>query len=191
MTKDDLTIFFGKDTGSSTANGFAKLVNGEPLPHSVPKDLIKTPPRIEKDDTRVWLCKLNTELGPAAIATWLVEAPWAHPVWHSYVVCLYHLRNIEGEKEPPIIHRPNATHEFCVMAFDPDKDRNIVIETGDVKGILVPFNFVGQFVEISDELAAMRVRFTISEIVSKKLNPDTDFSSQWVERYGNWMYKDR
>ena len=32
----------------------------------------------------------------AAVDAWLIEAPWAHPVWHSYLVMLIHLRPIPG-----------------------------------------------------------------------------------------------
>lgn len=44
--------------------------------------------------------------GPPAdltVASWLVRAPYAHPVWHSYMIGAVSLRDLEGAP-PAVIH---------------------------------------------------------------------------------------
>ena len=51
---------------------------------------------------------------------WIVEAGWAHPLWHSYAVILLDLTT-EIQGSPAIIYRDGMTHEVHVFALDPDK----------------------------------------------------------------------
>lgn len=128
----------------------------------------------------------------AAVDAWLVEAPWAHPVWHSYLVMLIHLRPMPGH-EPPIIYLPLATHEVHVHALEPegDRDRLLAESMGYHCRMLEQPNFVGQIVEITDDLARSRVRDVVERICAGEVSPDTDYLQQWIALFGDHMTKDR
>ena len=116
----------------------------------------------------------------ASVATWVVHAPWAHPLWHSYAIMLIHLRPIPATP-PPVINLAGATHELFVFALDPDYRPS----PDEHFKLLTPGNFAAQFVAGSDEGATTRVRADIEAITRGELNPDTDALSQWVARYGD------
>ena len=158
-------------------------------------DEVTTPPTIKGDHGRAWLADMarilkEQQVNPAEDATvcsWLVEAPDAHPFWHSYWVFCIHLR-------PLIIPRPvtfyllGATHELGVWALDPKFSRQQFLQDG-VPHMLTPGNFAGQFMEPNDAEAFKRVEKSVHEICAGELSPDTDFLRQWVKRYGAHMVK--
>ena len=114
----------------------------------------------------------------ASLVTWVVKAPWAHPVWHSYSINLIHLRPLL-DFPPPTIHLSGATHEVIVFALDPAWKLNLQ----ECAPYLLPANFVGQFVEPDDAFAARRVEQCVIDIVNGKLSPDTDFMQHWIARF--------
>lgn len=120
----------------------------------------------------------------AGVCGWLVHAPWAHPIWHSYVIECIHLRPIAG-LGPPRIYLPGATHEIYVAAIDPAWPASVKKRPK----ILHPLNFCGQFIVADDGVAADRIECTVREIISGALNPDTDAIAQWVDRFGDRMLK--
>ncbi|RPH72758.1 MAG: hypothetical protein EHM78_02310 [Myxococcaceae bacterium] len=123
---------------------------------------------------------------PASVALWLIECPWAHPIWHSYVLSLVHLRPAPDE-QPIRFYIPGATHEFMIFALNPSKRRNEIF--GGRVNRLDPGNFGAQMVCASDEEAAARIRDTVREIIRGDLSPDTDFTHQWVQRFGDSMMR--
>ncbi|WP_065755248.1 hypothetical protein [Bradyrhizobium paxllaeri] len=126
----------------------------------------------------------------ACLGMWVIEAPWAHPIWHSYLITLVHLRPMPN-KPPPIMHLAEATHEFLLYATDPDADREAIIrgQLLPFEAMLTPVNFGAQLVEVSDDLAMARIVKAIQEICDGRLSPDTDHQRQWVDRFGNNMIK--
>lgn len=130
------------------------------------------------------------ERDDASVSMWIVEAPWAHPVWHSYAIFCVHLRPMHDNRKASI-YKDGATHEILVYAMAPDCDREEVISKGSPMGscLLHPVNYGGQFIEITDDLARARVWNTVDEIVNGLLSPDTDFLQQWVRRFGGDMLK--
>jgi hypothetical protein len=126
----------------------------------------------------------------AALDFWLVEAPWANPIWHSYVIGLQHLRPVV-EGEPIVVKRPGATHEFFVAALDPGAPREPFVRGEASPAVLRPLNFVAQLVEESDEAARERVRGAVMKICAGTLSPDVDFQSQWVAMFGGYMLQGR
>lgn len=115
---------------------------------------------------------------------WIVQAPYAHPVWHSYWVACVTLRDVEG-LPPAVIHRPGATHEIIVYALNPEKPTTI----DEPVHFLTPSNFVGQFTAWSDEAAREIIGRVVRDIIDGILNPDTDFRSIWIARFGDWRVK--
>ena len=155
-------------------------------------------PPPDRDGTvgRAWNCDivaLRQRLNVAAyddatLAIWCVEAPWAHPLWHSYRVALVHLRPMRGGRETKF-YRDGATHEFWVEALNPEKPRLPAIRGEESGKVLVPLNFAAQLVEPSDEAARTRIEAAIDLMIAGELNPDTDARRQWEALFGDAMIK--
>lgn len=122
----------------------------------------------------------------ATIGCWIVEAPWAHPAWHSYLLFAFHLRAVPNR---PAAKKfiPLATHEFFLFALHPDAPRAECILGRDnpVAHRMTPPNFAAQYVEIDDDLARGRMVAAMQEICDGKLSPDVDASADWVARFGD------
>lgn len=189
--KPDVTLVMNTNQSSIRA-----LAPG--MPSVKINDPIADVPIVQGPHGRAWLC--NTAEGrrimncpperDASLDHWVVEAPWAHPAWHSYSILLMHLRDIPGFEGGTKYYIRDATHEMHVYALDADKDRLELIRTAIPKGHwLQPTNFAAQFIEITDALARERVRNTVQMICDGKLSPDVDFQQQWVQLYNNSMIK--
>jgi hypothetical protein len=121
--------------------------------------------------------------GPPAELTpcgWIVEAAWAHPVWHSYAVTCIALRKHPQWKEAAI-HLPDATHSVIVIALNPDHKRPL----NDAVYFLIPVNFCGQWIAESDEAAVQKIEETVRLIIEGQLSPDTDFRRQWIALFSS------
>lgn len=123
----------------------------------------------------------------AALDVWLVEAPWAHPIWHSYLVTLVHLRPMEGMSEVKF-YVPGATHEMWVEALDPSYPREPDLKTAKYH-VLTPMNFAAQFVAEDDEMARKRIHRIVLSIVHGMLSPDTDHMRDWITLFGDSMVR--
>jgi hypothetical protein len=161
------------------------------------KDPIAAAPDISGSCGRAWKCDLaegRRRMGvrdedDAALVHWVIEAPWAHPCWHSYSLVMVHLRPMADGRETKF-YLPCASHELWLYALDPDADRGELLATAIVGSCwLRPGNFAGQFVELGDADALARVERTVREICDGSLSPDTDFQREWVKRFGDNMIK--
>jgi hypothetical protein len=127
----------------------------------------------------------------AMIAWWLIEAPWAHPIWHSYALTLMHLRQVCPDMKR-IFHLDGATHELCLHALKPEGNREMLFSIGFGEGSCIPMyppNFAAQIIEESDQEAVQRIEDTVHDICDGKLSPDTDFRRDWVARFGDNMVR--
>lgn len=148
-----------------------------------------TAPRLSLTPTRIglhgraWLMDLAAmrahygKVG-AEVRGWIVEAAWAHPMWHSYMVMAVHLRQAEGFP-PAVIHLPGATHEVMVYALDPQHTATV----DRTPRFLLPANFHGQWIAASDDEAGAKVDACVDEILDGTLSPDTDFRRDWIARF--------
>lgn len=158
---------------------------------------VQTPPTLSDVHGKAWRIDLDvvrTQQGltledDCALDCWIVEAPWAHLLWHSYAIILVHLR-LTPDNRPTEFYLDGATHEMWVEALDPRHPREPAIK-GDPKSIarLTPLNFAAQFIEISDELARERIERDVKDIIAGKLSPDTDHMLAWIARYNDRMLK--
>jgi hypothetical protein len=180
------------DTGA----GGLRTVTGEFGPAKI-TDNVTLPPAIIGPYGRAWFCDNGAgrkQMGirddsDATLAHWVVEAPYAHPVWHSYSIVLLHLRPMFDDR-PTIFYVDGATHEMWVYALNPGVDREPLIKTGIVDGSwLFPGNFGAQFIEIADELAALRIKQAVQSICDGQLSPDTDHQRAWQALFGSNMIK--
>jgi hypothetical protein len=127
------------------------------------------------------------EIHPAAAgvfnAAWIINAPWAHPVWHQYAMLLYDLTTPHPDG-PSIIHLPGATHEFLLYALDP---AHPVAKDAPIHKITIrrlhPANYGYQFKADSNDAALERVQAIVDAIVAERLSPDTDFRQQWNQLF--------
>jgi hypothetical protein len=124
----------------------------------------------------------------AAVASWIVQAPWAHPVWHSYWIHIIHLRPIDrGEGPvPTTFYLPGASHELWLHALNPDLPLEQMIAEGMVS-FLTPMNFAAQLILADDAAAEELARTTVQDVLAGRLNPDTDAVEQWFTRFGDNM----
>lgn len=158
-----------------------------------PPDDIPSAPTVTGTHGRAWLIdlelfrRIGTQAADAGVAQWVVEAPAAHPFWHSYFVSLVHLRPIPGTPDP-LIYDPRATHELVIMAMDPDHPRHAQMIGGGWRW-LEPANFAAQLIEPSDVTADAQVRAAVEAIVAGTLNPDTDALAQWRALFGSNMIR--
>lgn len=184
------TVIIG--TGASVMRAL-----GGDIRHDI-KHPVLAPPAIEGPHGRAWMCDIHAQrrvLDVAAendgtVAHWIVEAPWAHPLWHSYSIMLVHLRPMpRGNKT--LIYLAGATHEMWVMAIDPNADRNEIMRRSVAGEWLTPKNFAAQFIADSDDGAQDRIAAAAHAICEGMLSPDTDFQSEWKALFGDNMFKDR
>lgn len=158
------------------------------------EDVITTTPTLIGEKTLAWQLDIDDirkkkERPDASVALWMIEAPWAHPAWHSYMLSLIHLRDIEGIP-PAKKFFPDATHEIVLYAMDPGEPRQALIDNFSLKSCLSPPNYASQFIEIEDQYALQRVEDVVKQIVAGKLSPDTDCVSEWKKLFGKCMYKE-
>lgn len=184
----------------NSGNKHTRLITGNAGDAEI-HDPLTLPPTMQGPKGKAWGVDIKEAVrkfgkDPAkdgCVGCWLVEAPWAHPIWHSYIICLVHLRQIEGS-QPPLMYLSCATHEFWVYVLDPEVTPRKAIIEGDAnwfKYRLTPCNFGAQIVENTDDLARERLVAAVQDICDGKLSPDTDFMHSWVERFGDNMIKAR
>lgn len=175
----------------------ARFLTGEFGPCKIPNEHhISAPPVINGTVGRAWKCDTANGLrklghkpeDDACLVHWLIEAPWAHPAWHSYSLVLMHLRPMPDGRETKL-YFPEATHELWLYVLDPTMPRDKLLATGipaiDHKGMwMTPKNFAAQFVEVTDDLARERVQKSVQAICDGALSPDTDWQSMWADLYG-------
>lgn len=152
-------------------------------------DAITIPPTITGRAGRAWLVDpaVASEREAAEIACWVIEASFAHPVWHSYALLCIHLRPIEGVPAPTM-YLEDATHEIILFALNPDKPREPAVR-GLKLPCLEPANFAAQLIEVSDDLARGRIESVVRLVCDGKLSPDTDYLRAWVKLFGDNMIK--
>lgn len=125
----------------------------------------------------------------ASIASWIVQAPWAHLAWHSYWLYICHLRPMPDNRST-IFHLENATHEMWVAALDPDVRLETMIASATPR-YLTPLNFASQLILPNDEVAAQTIRGAAMDVLFQRISPDTDWVSAWRGRYGDNMGRRR
>jgi hypothetical protein len=121
----------------------------------------------------------------AGVASWFVEAPWAHPAWNNYWLYICHLRPMPDNR-PTMFYLEGATHEMWLYAMNPDWQIKDMIE--QVKfPFLTPKNFAVQLKLDSDEAAAKLLEGAAMDVLNQRMNPDTDYITTWWAKYGDNM----
>lgn len=116
-----------------------------------------------------------------------IHCPKAHPVWHTYLVTIVHLRAVE-DLPPPNLAYPDASHEIMIQAMDPDIDLGTESPARvPPKSILTPPNLAHQLRAQTDAQARVLFDAFVQAIAKGELSPDTDYRRSqraWFERWG-------
>ena len=198
------------DTGAASARLLESIAPKAAPPRML--DPVTATPELTGRGGRAWLvnmdvARLKFAMDPAKDGTlkvWVIEAPWAHPIWHSYALVLVHLRPIPGGPDIAV-YLEGATHEFWLYVLDPGDPATVdqparptsretlirggLFGHGGAPGFLSPMNFGAQFMADSDEAAAERVKASVQAIVDGVLSPDTDAIGDWKSVWGEAMIK--
>lgn len=114
-------------------------------------------------------------------AGWIVDAPWAHPIWPQYVISVVDLTTKVPGIDDPVFYMPDATHEVQVWALDPDypiTEFKLLPKPTAIHR-LTPGNHIYQFKVDDDAAAEARIQKIVDAIERKEISPDTDFTYQW------------
>jgi len=106
---------------------------------------------------------------------YLIDAPWAHPIWSQYILLAYDLTTpIEGQPNPTL-YRPDVTHEVMLFALDPDNPKIQPRSFQDQKiEFLSPANFGYQLTSTNKDLE--EILDHLAERFERRLmSPDTDY----------------
>lgn len=144
------------------------------------EDPISRAPEVDDDYGRAW-CIAPFE--PTMIAQWLLEAPWANPLWHSYVLTLTVLCARDRAPKAPLWRVNHDTHEIVLSALDPTWPREPMSAQGDMQALKPP-NFSAAFEEREPGEAVMRVRLAVWSICAGLLDPDMDNGRAWDTLFG-------
>ena len=126
--------------------------------------------------TAYGLLKSEDRRGKPWGRVWWVRAPFAHPLWHSYMFSLVDLTTRTAR--PPKLFLDGATHEVLVFALDPSHP-----ETSFPAHTLSPANHGYQFKADSNAAAEARIRGGIVRVVAQQFSPDTDYRREWDREF--------
>lgn len=119
------------------------------------------------------------------VATWLLEAPFAHPLWHYHYLGAIRLRDVPG-LPPPKRYFHGATHELSVFALNPEhqpynvrKFLRIARNFGLASVILTPSDVSLQFEATDVEVAKLSVASAWA-VTQGRLIPDSDGRYSWL-----------
>jgi hypothetical protein len=149
------------------------------------EDRVTTKPTMTGPFGRAWRVDVKW-----LVDFYLVECPGAHPLWHSYVMFVFDLAQRQNLPDP-ILHLPDATHEFHIWALDPNKPRQTIVNGDDWPSyVLQPMNFAAQ-VKMSQPEVEAKLVASVADVIHGRMSPDTDYTRDWARAWGDNMLKDR
>lgn len=115
----------------------------------------------------------------ATLASYLVHAPSAHPHWPQYVLYCVHLRDVDGQTDPPRRKYPDASHEIALWALNvpergPFTFENVWPKLREGGCILSPVNAVEHLRGATDEEAVELTRLVARALVDGHLPAEPD-----------------
>ena len=149
----------------------------------------------EFDGPYGWARKLKLHDGNQrskfGIASWLLFAPHAHPLWSYHTLDIVHLRTLPDEPAPVLRFR-DATHELLVISLNPE-DQPYTIEevqhkydTNQGLHFLTPPD-VSEQLECSDDEARKLAAYAARACCHGILLPDSDGRSGWRMSLGKTL----
>lgn len=146
---------------------------------------ISEPPTFKDNFGQAWRLRLLPigERGrpdkDATVGVFLVQAPYAHPIWSYWVVSIIHLRDIVGVKKAHL-QFPEATHELAIVALNPEEQLPSLDITVNWKiHRLTPTDVIEQFKVSNDAIADQILELSIMRIIDGTISPDEDWRAVW------------
>ena len=142
-------------------------------------------PDMQSSDSMAWNLRnyirkavaKNLESGKetSIVTSWLLFAPWAHPVWDYYVLSITHLRPAVGTMPAKKLH-PEAEFELVVAALDPKSTPD-----PDVCGFtcLCPIKLIVQFKGVEQDFLLNLAENAARSVLDRNISPDSDFIEHW------------
>lgn len=131
-------------------------------------------PTWESEKTKIWRGEVPED-NPFTLSHWIVFAPWMHPMWDYHYCYLIHLRDDPEKLKPAKKHFPEATHEFGVLALDPDHEPRFV----DAR-YLTPVSIAQQFTSSNDIEALEFIELILeTQVIPGRLSVDSDYRRMW------------
>lgn len=125
----------------------------------------------------------------AALAAWLIYAPWAHPLWQYYQLAVVHLRHIDGVK-PAVLRTPDAAHELMVVALDPQRIPAAGLTAADCvnahPGFLLPVSLCEQFEGTTDAEMVRLAELCAHACARATLSPEPNYLQREGWRVSLW-----
>lgn len=117
----------------------------------------------------------------ATVDAWIVRVPGAHVCWDHWALTVVHLRSIAGVRAAHR-HVPEATHEFLILALNPEKPLPPLdaAHAGFQIHWLTPIDVCMQFMARSDAVAAEILELAVTSIVDGHASPDQDWRPWWT-----------
>ncbi len=112
------------------------------------------------------------------ISFWMFDCPGAHAFWRLFALSTVSLTDIEGIP-PARKHYPEATHELCVFALNPNMAVDPDEFTSFLPALLQGPNVCMQFHGLSDEQVKTLADSLAREVANGRLSPDSDYRSSW------------
>lgn len=136
---------------------------------------------------KAWLLDLSSvprNADTSDIASWLLFAPQAHPLWSYHLMGAIHLRDNPGQSRPPHKDFPEASHEIMVVAVNPDTTFKTPEEFVElmVRGenwMLMPPDVTAQFTGATDSQVELLLSLLARGVSDGLLVPDSDYRTAW------------
>lgn len=132
-------------------------------------------PDFEGPGGKAW--NIKSAIPSPTLASYLIYAPYSHPVWPYKWLSIIHLRDEPGI-DPPTKYHPEAEYELILMPIDPeamphpDPDEQPFM-------ILVPPDVMEQFHGITDDEVKEIGAILIQNVIAGLLIPDQDWRRHW------------
>jgi hypothetical protein len=129
---------------------------------------------IEPSDPKDWT---------SGIGNWFIDAPGQSPAWRHYMLSAVHLRPIDGVK-PAMLKEPGMTHEFMLMAMDPEKKPDP--QNPETWSYLRPHNLAEQVTVHNDATASKLLDLCATTVAEGRLWAEPALSGQ-VEPWRSFL----
>lgn len=118
--------------------------------------------------------------------SWLLEEPWAHPIWSQYFAILVDLTTSLPGRPAPVLQQPGVTHEFLLWALDQKFPMGNLPFANQEFHHLEPPNHAYQFeAESGHDEAFNRIDQLMQRITRREINPDTDARPTWHREFAD------
>lgn len=143
-------------------------------------------PDVKGPAARAWRIEFDPKnvLTPLQMGAYLVHAPASHPMWPWYGIQAIALKDHPTTGQPCHVHFPGASHEFTVLALNPEKPLPTPPNPAGFH-FLEPADQCVQVILADDDQARQMIGLVIRAVCEGVLIPDQDWRSYWRTTLAN------